>query len=78
MMTPVLYACDPEKNASCPKTACKYNTKARFQDCYSTSHIEFARQDARGTPIVDDVLTAFARSFSPNEYGDNHTYHTTP
>ena len=73
-----IYACDPEKNVACPKTACKYNPQSKLRDCFSTSHIEFAQVDSRGDPIVNDALTAFSNIFSENDYGDNHSHNTTP
>lgn len=44
------YLCDPEKNAACPKTHCKFRSHDGF--CDKTTYEEYAALDQGGKPIV--------------------------
>jgi len=43
-----LYVCDPLKNINCTKTGCHTHEGP----CHNTRHVEFAKTDTKGAPIL--------------------------
>ena len=51
-----LYLCDPEKNKTCRKSCCVHNPLAIDCICKATVHLEFAKLDESGKPILAKLL----------------------
>ena len=49
-----IYACDFLKNEECPKTSCQ-------EFCFATTKKKYARRNARGEPIVHEMLADDAK-----------------
>ena len=70
----VFYVCDPEKNQACPKTSCKFNPSAKYQDCACTMHKKFAKRDCKGRPMIDRKVTRGANRTLWNKVSDEIRY----
>ena len=46
------YVCDPEKNTACRKDGCFRGEPNSEAACRMTKHVEFAKTDTEGKPII--------------------------